>query len=82
MQGLLHGVGDEDGDGGEEGGDGHPHGDAAQGVLVVVRLSHTHLVRLNVDDVVLLNIVDGRGENVLRTDVHVVGFDRPPDAAP
>ena len=63
---------DEDGDARQYGGHGEPGGDGAHGVVVVGGLSHLHLVGLHVDDVVLLEVVDGRVEHVLRAEVDEV----------
>ena len=48
----------------EYGADGEPCGDGAHAVVVVGRLAHAHFVGRNVDDVVLLEVVDGRVEDV------------------
>ena len=58
----------------EERGDGNPCADGAKAVVVVGRLTHLHLVRLYVNDIVLAEIIYGRVHYVFRAQVHVVAL--------
>ena len=60
--------------GGEEGGNRNPNRDVAEGVVVVGGLSHFHAVRFDIDDVVLLEVIDGRVENVLAAEIYEISF--------